>query len=165
MVKDDFLEIIKEYINEMRRQIKIWEDIRKKLVANDVQNSANGVQNLVTDKIAEIVTYLNLKAKTKYRASSKSTSRLIKARLSDGFTVADFKKVIDNKVADWLNDAKMRNYLRPETLFGAKFESYLNTHVSRYKGNKVLIGNTEIERREYTEQQLNALFSALDEED
>ena len=45
--------------------------------------------------------------------------------MSDGFTLADFKAVIDKKVKDW-NGTKMQEYLRPETLFGAKFESYLN---------------------------------------
>jgi hypothetical protein len=49
--------------------------------------------------------------------------------MNEGFTVGDFKKVIDNKTAEWL-DTKMEQYLRPETLFGTKFESYLNQNVS-----------------------------------
>lgn len=74
----------------------------------------------------EILDYLNSKVGTSYRASSKATQRLIKARSNEGFDVDDFKKVIDIKVANWKNDPKMSQYLRPTTLFGTKFESYLN---------------------------------------
>ncbi|MES1079782.1 conserved phage C-terminal domain-containing protein [Limosilactobacillus fermentum] len=77
----------------------------------------------------EILDYLNSKIGTSYRASSKVTQRLVKARVNDGFTVDDFKKVIDIKVANWKNDPKMSKYLRPATLFGTKFESYLNEPV------------------------------------
>lgn len=74
----------------------------------------------------EILNYFNQQAGTSYRASSKATQRLINARTNEGFTVDDFKKVIDIKVAAWKNDPKMSQYLRPATLFGTKFESYLN---------------------------------------
>ena len=76
--------------------------------------------------LSSILDYLNEKAGTKYRASSKNTQKHIHARLSEGYTLEDFKKVIDNKVADWGNNEKMAMYLRPDTLFGTKFESYLN---------------------------------------
>lgn len=74
----------------------------------------------------EILDYLNSKVGTSYRASSKATQRLIKARYNEGFEVEDFKRVIDNKVASWGKDPKMSQYLRPNTLFGTKFEAYLN---------------------------------------
>lgn len=74
----------------------------------------------------EILDYLNSKVGTSYRASSKATQRLINASSNEGFEVEDFKKVIDIKVAAWKNDPKMNQYLRPATLFGTKFESYLN---------------------------------------
>lgn len=74
----------------------------------------------------EILDYLNSKAGTNYRASSKATQRLINARTNENFTVEDFKKVIDIKVAAWKDDPKMSQYLRPKTLFGTNFESYLN---------------------------------------
>ncbi|EZP77589.1 primosome, DnaD subunit [Parageobacillus genomosp. 1] len=74
----------------------------------------------------EIVDYLNKKAGTSYRHTSKKTQQLIRARWNEGFRLDDFKTVIDKKVAEWLNDPKMNKYLRPETLFGTKFESYLN---------------------------------------
>ena len=74
----------------------------------------------------EIVDYLNTVCGTGYRSSSKATQRLISARLHEGFTVEDFKAVIRTKHSEWANDVKMRKFLRPETLFGTKFESYLN---------------------------------------
>lgn len=74
----------------------------------------------------EIIDYLNQKANTKYRSSGAKTKSLIKARTNDGFDLDDFKKVIDTKTSQWLNDPKMKKFLRPETLFGTKFEGYLN---------------------------------------
>lgn len=74
----------------------------------------------------EIIDYLNEKAKTNYRATTPKTRELIRARISEGFTLDDFKLVIDNKVADWKGDTKMSSYLRPMTLFSNKFEGYLN---------------------------------------
>jgi predicted phage replisome organizer/uncharacterized phage protein (TIGR02220 family) len=73
-----------------------------------------------------IVSYLNEKAGTAYRATTAKTKTLIKARLAEGFNIDDFKTVIDKKCADWLNNAEYEKYLRPETLFGTKFEGYLN---------------------------------------
>ena len=74
----------------------------------------------------EIVDYLNQKAGTKYRSTTKKTQTLIKARFNEKFALDDFKQVIDNKVSEWKSDNNMAKYLRPETLFGTKFESYLN---------------------------------------
>src|SRR5690606_32534716 len=74
---------------------------------------------------SEIVDYLNERANKSYRSTGKKTQSLIRARFNDGFGVDDFKRVIDNKVATWLG-GDMDKYLRPETLFGTKFEGYLN---------------------------------------
>lgn len=74
----------------------------------------------------EVISYLNQVCGTSYRPTSKESQKHIKARLNDGFNVDDFKKVIDNMAYKWLKDEKMNRYLRPETLFGTKFESYLN---------------------------------------
>lgn len=80
----------------------------------------------------DIINHLNSKTGKKYKTSTKTTRTLINARITDGFTLDDFKQVIDNKIRDWSNDPKMSKFIRPETLFGTKFESYLNeTHVER----------------------------------
>ncbi|MCT4381584.1 conserved phage C-terminal domain-containing protein [Leuconostoc pseudomesenteroides] len=78
----------------------------------------------------EIVDYLNKKTGSKYRSSGSKTKTLIKARVHDGFELKDFKQVIDIKTEQWLSDQKMNKFLRPETLFGTKFEGYLNENKS-----------------------------------
>lgn len=78
------------------------------------------------DVIKEIVDHLNARTGSHYRPTTQATRKLLKARLKEGFTVEEIKTVIDKKCADWLNNPKMAEYLRPETLFGSKFESYLN---------------------------------------
>ena len=80
-----------------------------------------------------IVEYLNKKTGAKYKVSTKKTQTLIHARLAEGFTEDDFKTVIDKKCSDWMGDSKMERYLRPETLFGTKFEGYLNEKVTSKK--------------------------------
>jgi uncharacterized phage protein (TIGR02220 family) len=74
----------------------------------------------------EIVDDLNAKAGKVYRSTTAKTRTLIKARMADGFTVDDFKTVHDRKCAEWLKDEENEKYLRPETLYGNKFEGYLN---------------------------------------
>lgn len=74
----------------------------------------------------DIVGHLNQVTGSNYKADSKKTQSLIDARLKEGFTVDDFKTVINKKTSQWLNNPKMSSFLRPETLFGTKFEGYLN---------------------------------------
>ena len=74
---------------------------------------------------SEVIKYLNEKANTNYRPSTKNTQSFISARLKEGFTVEDFKKVIDVKAKSWVG-TDFEKYLRPATLFGTKFENYLN---------------------------------------
>lgn len=78
------------------------------------------------DPTEEVVDHLNQRAGTHYKATTANTRKLVKARLKEGFTVDEIKLVIDKKCADWGNNPAMVEYLRPETLFGNKFESYLN---------------------------------------
>ena len=100
----------------------------------DNNKSSNNIikNNISNDILKEIVSYLNDKTEKNYRYNSKETIKLIKARINDGFTIDDFKKVIDNKTNDWLN-TEMDKFLRPSTLFGNKFENYLNQKVIKRK--------------------------------
>ena len=75
---------------------------------------------------SEIITYLNTKSHSSYKPGTKKTKELITARWNEGFHLEDFKKVIDLKTEEWLDDPFWSKYLRPETLFGPKFESYCN---------------------------------------
>lgn len=90
------------------------------------------IQPKEPDHVEEIVDHLNQRAGTHYKPTSASTRKLIKARLKEGFTVDEIKLVIDKKCAEWLNNPSMREYLRPETLFGNKFEGYLNAQSHPY---------------------------------
>lgn len=82
----------------------------------------------------EIVAALNGALGTSYRPTSKKTRQLIHARWAEGFRSPDFEAVIATMAAAWGDDPKMSAYLRPETLFGPKFESYLNRPKPRKEG-------------------------------
>ena len=79
------------------------------------------------EEVRQIIEYFNHVCGTNYKHQSKATAEMINARLNDGFTVDDFRIVIDKKHIEWGNDSKYCKYLRPETLFRpSHFESYLN---------------------------------------
>lgn len=92
---------------------------------NNTSNKKSGKPDHAQER-EEIIGYLNEKAGKSYKPNSNTTKKLISARLNEGFTVDDFKTVIDNKVSSWLGNNDMEKFLRPETLFGTKFEGYLN---------------------------------------
>lgn len=117
-------------------------DIDKELDIDIERDKDKEKKDIVLDKsdtipYQSILAYLNQQAQTSYRATSKATQQLIKARFNEGFTEQDFYKVIDNKVSTWLNN-EFAKYLRPQTLFGTKFEGYLN---ERVKGNENVRGS------------------------
>lgn len=89
-------------------------------------NKQEDVEQGSTLPYSEIIEYLNRQVGSSFRSSSKENQKCIKARLQEGFSVQDFKRVIDIKVKEWKHDKKMAPYLRPITLFSPKFESYLN---------------------------------------
>lgn len=82
----------------------------------------------------EIIEYLNLQAGTNYRASSKNTIECITARWDDGYRLEQFKIVVDKKCQQWIG-TDQELYLRPKTLFGPKFEDYLNQKVTKNQVN------------------------------
>lgn len=84
-----------------------------------------GTQTKEIEMVYEITEYLNAKTGSSFRASSSSSRRSILARIHDGYTEEDFRAVIDEKARQWLENDTMERYLRPQTLFGSKFESYL----------------------------------------
>ena len=107
-------------------------------ILKNIDNRINNI-NILSDSeklpFKAIIDHLNAAAGTNYRHTAESTQRLIKARFNEGFKEADFMIVIDNKVAEWKGDAKMQNFLRPQTLFGTKFESYLNARAAPKAAN------------------------------
>ncbi len=109
----------------------------------------------------DVIDYLNLKAGTSFRSTSKDTQKHIRARFDEGYTLEDFKSVIDVKVSQWGREPRpgekdMRGYLRPNTLFGTKFEGYLQEKPACTNGISVK-DNNNFERRRYSEEMLAAL--------
>lgn len=143
---------------QLKRDLKKYETIREKR-SNAGKISAERKQQVLTsvesvkqiptistvndnvnvNVIKDIIIYLNQKTKKDFRHQSKKTQLCINARLKEGYSLEDFKKVIDIKTAKWNNDPKMKDYLRPETLFGSKFESYLNEQIKQAEYPKVQV--------------------------
>ena len=107
---------------------KTAKEPRKNTNNNDNNDKQIYIYNVIVD-------YLNKKAHTSYKHTTKKTKEVIHARLAEGFTVDDFKTVVDKKCAEWMG-TEFEQYLRPATLFGTKFESYLNAKVMTKKQNK-----------------------------
>ena len=97
-----------------------WDDTCNDTSVEIVDNK-QGIKNNIID-------YLNKKTGSNYKFSSKKTNDLINTRLKEGFTEQDFYEVIDKKTIEW-KGTDFEKFLRPETLFSNKFESYLNQKV------------------------------------
>lgn len=92
-----------------------------------------------------IIDLLNKVSGKNYRSATQKTRSLIKARWNEGFRFNDFKHVILVKTQEWLNDPEMNKFIRPETLFGTKFENYLNQ-----KGGRQFDSSPANETNQYT---------------
>lgn len=100
-------------------------------IYRDKVNNINNTKDI--DIIKDIINYLNTKCNTRYKYTTEDSKKHIRARLRDGYTKDDFFTVIDKKSTEWIG-TEQEKYLRPATLFGTKFESYLNQKVTTKKG-------------------------------
>lgn len=100
-----------------------------------VRLGKNNILSSKHDFADEIIQYLNMRTGAKYKSTTSKTKQLINARVNEGFTLDDFKTVIDKKCVEWCG-TEFEKFLRPNTLFGTKFESYLNQHVVKPKTKK-----------------------------
>lgn len=99
----------------------------------------------------EIIEYLNLKTGSKFKPTTKPYVQAIRSRLKEGYTVEDFKTVIDKKCREW-KGTKLEKYLTPKTLFApSHFDTYLNSNE--------MASMTDTERKVA---ELNALIDALE---
>lgn len=138
-----------ESAERMRRHRK---NTRPSLCDANVQKSDAEIE-IETEKETEqeidysaVVSYLNEKAGTSYKHTTAKTRTAIRARVAEGFTLEDFRTVIDKKCAEWMG-TDMEKYLRPETLFGTKFEGYLNArHTERSEVNGGSAGHLDQSR-------------------
>lgn len=118
-------------VNEKENQNSGKEDISK-----EEANKLSSIDSPIAP-IEEVVTFLNDLTGKNFRSDSRKTRDLIKARFNEGFTLEDFKTVIQNKAAEWLHDPRFDKFLRPETLFSTKFESYLNERQTTKGGGEL----------------------------
>ena len=143
----DGLEKIREQTR--KRMAKYRENKKVLLKGSDVTSDVTVTESYATDKnkkenrkeedieiYRSVISYLNDKTNSNFKCTTKKTKSLIDARLKESFTIEDFKTVIDKKTKEWLNDTKMVQYLRPQTLFGTNFESYLNQKEVAENGTK-----------------------------
>ena len=99
----------------------------------------------------EIIEYLNIKTGSKFKATTKPYIQAIRSRLKEGYTVDDFKTVIDKKCREW-KGTKLEKYLTPKTLFApSHFDTYLNSNE--------MAAMTDTERKVA---ELNALIDAVE---
>ncbi|MCU5745885.1 conserved phage C-terminal domain-containing protein [Staphylococcus sp. SQ8-PEA] len=109
---------------------------------NSTNNDGNTLSgNPTVYPYRDVIDYLNKQTGKQYKSTTKKNQTVIRARTDEGFTLDDFKKAIDNKVSEW-EGTDMEKYLRPETLFGTKFEGYLNQ-------TPKLSGVDQLERMKY----------------
>lgn len=113
---------------------------QQNLIINIVRNKQSTKTTPLPKKnnkelIENIIDYLNEKTNKRFTAKNKQTIRFINARIKDGYNENDFRKVIEIKSAKWLNSS-MEDYLRPQTLFSGKMESYLNEKNNKKKTNE-----------------------------
>jgi uncharacterized phage protein (TIGR02220 family) len=104
---------------------------------NDNNNKNNNIYSsddaiAPNDDALKVIETLNHICGTKFTAS-KTNLKHINARLREKFVLNDFERVIQAKYREWSQNADMAQYLRPQTLFGAKFESYLMAAKSKPK--------------------------------
>lgn len=107
-----------------------------------LQQADKRAGDMSADDIKAIVEYLNNKIGAHYKPNGKKIKELIRARMNEGYTVEDFKTVIDKKFKSWGNDPKMSLYLRPSTLFGTRFGEYLNEYQAEspeQSGNNIFL--------------------------
>ena len=122
------------------RRSRKHRETQKALQCNSTATKGNGDIDIDIDKgqkpqsdvYEEIIKYLNEKTGSHFKPTSKSTQRLINGRLSENYTIEDFKYVIDVKTNEWKDNTKMSKYLTPDTLFNAsKFEKYRNQQMPK----------------------------------
>lgn len=146
---------IKSNENQKENENKTHQDVNVIVNVND--NVDVNVKKISLEEIKGIVEYLNIKSNSHYKYSTDKTQTLIKARIKDGFTLDDFKIVIDKKCEEWLG-TDFEKFLRPETLFSNKFEGYLNQKITAKKKTLKDISMSDIDRAIEIERKDSGLF-------
>ncbi|MCY8692666.1 phage replisome organizer N-terminal domain-containing protein [Bacillus spizizenii] len=125
--------------NEQEEEVRSKKKEVKDILSGNPDDASSSKKEKEEIPYKLIIDLLNKVAGTRYRHTTDKTRKLIKKLWKDGFRLEDFKHVILVKTEEWLHDPAMNKFLRPETLFGTKFESYLNqkgglSHGGNHKG-------------------------------
>ncbi len=107
------------------------------------------------EQIDHIIKFLNRILGSDYKLKTLATRKVIRARLNDGFGLGDFEDVIKFKYLDW-KDTPHAQYLRPETLFGNKFEGYLQASRRNGPESKFAKANREVNE---SKDKINSIFN------
>jgi len=111
--KDDLAKIYEFGEQLLRQNFKIIEPKNPPKISKENQELAD-----------RVIDYLNEKTGKCFRKKD-CNFKLILSRAKEGYRFDDFRFVIDKKSHDWLG-TNFQEYLRPDTLFGSKFENYIN---------------------------------------
>ncbi|ASY51656.1 hypothetical protein CYK80_04110 [Clostridium perfringens] len=113
-------------------------------VTTECRNKDSSIRDTNNIIYSRVIDYLNSKTGKSYKSTTRKTQSLIKSRIDEGFNEEEFFKVIDSKVSEW-KGTEYEKYLRPETLFGNKFEGYLNQDFGSGK-KEISKGNLNIKK-------------------
>ncbi|VHD18311.1 dnaD and phage-associated domain protein [Streptococcus pyogenes] len=125
-VENTFQEVQKVHLGSVENTLSEVQKVHT--IKTENTKTENNNNKLLICK--EVISYLNLKAKKNFKVDTASHHRFIKARLKEGYTLEDFKNVVDVMSARWIG-TEYEQYLQPQTLFGNKMDNYLNTTMPR----------------------------------
>lgn len=127
----------------------------------ELVDKANKQKQVVTSaELTEIIGYLNERCGTVFKPNAKETVRHINARFVEGYTVEDFKEVIDSQAVEWANTSQ-EQYLRPMTLFGTKFASYLSYAKVKKQRGDIEIDKCSFDTQSYFEAALMRTYGGV----
>jgi len=128
--KENFIEFdipnLSKYLGKYQNKNPSNTPNKKKVKESKVKESKlKENKNIYADKIAEVIKHLNTVNDSKFECKSKSSVKSVTSVLKQGYSINDCKLVVNWKFKEWSNSEKMRKFLRPDTLFGSKFDIYL----------------------------------------
>ena len=123
-----------EQVEQLKMSKPIPETTQETTSETSTRDILSGNPTVSPIPYKEIIGYLNEKAGKQFKHNTGKSKRCIEARWNEDFRLDDFKKVIDIKTSEWLGTSQEK-YLRPETLFGTKFEGYLNQETNTQPNN------------------------------
>ncbi len=150
------------YVNDNVKENRVNRGMGKEEKEEKTTNDTS----LLAEIVEKVISHLNEKTNSKFRTTTKSTKAHINARLDEGYSLNDFIVVIDKKSKEW-KSTEFEKYLCPETLFGTKFEKYLNQKESKLSKKRTETNtprwfDKKIEQKEATEEEKREIETIID---